>query len=286
MNDFGQKIKKIRKDRGLTQQEFADSLGYAHKSTINKIESGQEAMSYQKILTLLNTYMLDAKDLFEGDNVEVGMIGDLIKNAEVEKHESCIIYIHGLNGNSDEADFYSFCKNKHDVIGLNYEDGNPWEVKNTIIKRFNEISKDYKDIYVIANSIGAFYTYMYLFDLNIKEAFFISPLVNMKEIIEKTMKKNNISMEMLQEEKFIKLNDGQILSYDFYQSLDKGDSWKTKTRILYGEKDRLVKHKAIFDFVANHDCTLTVMKNGEHYFHTPGQLKYIKKWINDFLPLK
>ena len=47
MNDFGQKIKKIRKDRGLTQQEFADSLGYAHKSTINKIESGQEAMSYQ-----------------------------------------------------------------------------------------------------------------------------------------------------------------------------------------------------------------------------------------------
>ncbi len=44
MNDFGKRIKK-RKERGLTQQQFADSLGYAHKSTINKIESGIENMS-------------------------------------------------------------------------------------------------------------------------------------------------------------------------------------------------------------------------------------------------
>ena len=70
MNEFGRKIKRIRKDRGLTQQEFADSLGYAHKSTINKIESGQEDMSYQKILVLLKEYMLDAKDLFDDSSNE------------------------------------------------------------------------------------------------------------------------------------------------------------------------------------------------------------------------
>ena len=49
-NEFGLKIKKIRKDRGLTQQEFADSLGYAHKSTINKIESGLEDIIFQEPL--------------------------------------------------------------------------------------------------------------------------------------------------------------------------------------------------------------------------------------------
>ena len=64
-NEFGQKIKNIRKSKGLTQQEFADSLGYAHKSTINKIESGQEDMSYQKILILLKEYMLSPNDLFD-----------------------------------------------------------------------------------------------------------------------------------------------------------------------------------------------------------------------------
>ena len=69
MNDFGEKIKKIRKNRGLTQQQFADSLGYAHKSTINKIESGIENMSYQKILILIKEYNLSAEDLFgDGNN--------------------------------------------------------------------------------------------------------------------------------------------------------------------------------------------------------------------------
>ena len=59
--------------------------------------------------------------------------------------------------------------------------------------------------------------------------------------------------------------------------------WNVKTHILYGEKDKLVNQKSIFNFVSNHNCSLTIMKNGEHYFHTPGQLKFIKKWINEYL---
>ena len=106
-NDFGLKIKKIRKDRGLTQQEFADSLGYAHKSTINKIESGQEDMSYQKILVLLKKYMLEAKELFDNQEEELNRIDELIEESRKPQHDSCIVYIHGLYGNSGEADFYS-----------------------------------------------------------------------------------------------------------------------------------------------------------------------------------
>ena len=69
MNDFGKRIKKIRKDRGLTQQQFAGSLGYAHKSTINKIESGVEKMSYQQILVTIKEYALSAGELFgDGNN--------------------------------------------------------------------------------------------------------------------------------------------------------------------------------------------------------------------------
>lgn len=282
-NEFGQKIKKIRKDKGLTQQEFADSLGYAHKSTINKIESGQEDMSYQKILVLLKEYMLDAKDLFDDPKKELERIDSLIEESKQPVHDSCIIYIHGLYGNSGEADFYSFYNNKYDVIGLDYKDGNPWEVKDTIIQEFSEISKRYKNVYVIANSIGAFYTYMYLSTFKIKSAFFISPLVNMKQLIEKMMKQYNISMEALETKKFISLDNGQTLSYEFYESLKKKDDWNVKTHILYGEKDKLVDQKSIFNFVSNHNTSLSVMKNGEHYFHTPGQLKCIKKWINEYL---
>ena len=125
-NDFGQKIKKIRKDRGLTQQEFADSLGYAHKSTINKIESGQEDMSYQKILILLKEYMLDAKELFDDSEKDLNRIDELIEESRIPKHKSCIVYIHGLHGDSGEADFFNFYSKKYDVIGLDYKDEWIW----------------------------------------------------------------------------------------------------------------------------------------------------------------
>ena len=282
-NEFGQRIKKIRKDRGLTQQEFADSLGYAHKSTINKIESGQEDMSYQKILVLLKEYMLDAKDLFDDPEKEIGSINTSIEETKKPHHDSCIIYIHGLHGSALESRFYTFCSNKYDVIGLDYKDGNPWEVKDKIIQELTEISKKYKDVYVIANSIGAFYTFKYFADFKIKKAFFISPLVNMKEVIEGIMKQNKISLEDLKTKKIIRINDEQTLSCDFYQSLNQKDNWNTKTHILYGEKDKIVDQKSIFNFVIKHNASLTIMKNGEHYFHTPGQLKFIKKWINEYL---
>lgn len=283
MSNFGQKIKKIRKDRGLTQQEFADSLGYAHKSTINKIESGQEDMSYQKIMVLIKEYMLSAKDLFDNPNEEPKRIDELIEESKMPRHDSCIIYIHGLHGSVSESDFYSFLTNKHDVIGLDYKDGNPREIKDKIIKEFSEISKNYKTIYVIANSVGAFYAYWYLSSFKIEKAFFISPFVNMKQTIEKLMKQNIITFQELKEKKTILLKNGQCLSYDFYTSLSKEDNWNAKTYVLYGEKDKLVDKDSIFTFLAHHNASLTIMKNGEHYFHTHGQLKFIKKWINEIL---
>ena len=189
MNDFGEKIKKIRKDRGLTQQDFAESLGYAHKSTINKIESEQEDMPYKKILILLKKYMLSANDLFDDGDEKIKNIDELTDKSNI-KHNSCIIYIHGLHGSAKEAEFYSFLFNKYDVIGLDYKDGNPWEVKDAIIDKFAKITKGYKKIYVIGNSIGAFYTYKYLGSFNIASAFFISPFINMKTFIELQLNRN------------------------------------------------------------------------------------------------
>ncbi|MBQ7250862.1 MAG: helix-turn-helix transcriptional regulator [Bacilli bacterium] len=267
----------------MTQQEFADSLGYAHKSTINKIESGKEDMSYQKILVLLKEYMLEAKTLFADPDAEMGKIDALIEESKKPRHDSCLVYIHGLNGSGSEADFYSFYTNKHDVIGLDYEDGNPWEVKDKIIPAFEEISRKYKIVYVVANSIGAFYAYWYLSSFQVEKAFFISPLVNMKQTVETAMKKNKVSLERLKREKVITTDNGQTLSYDFYMSLNEKDNWKAKTHVLYGEKDRLLDKDSVFEFVARHDSSLTIMKNGEHLFHTPGQIKFLKKWINEYL---
>ena len=86
-------------------------------------------------------------------------------------------------------------------------------------------------------------------------------------------------MKQFEESKIIALPNKQTLSYDFYQSILNKDTWKTKTYILYGEKDKVVDKNSIFDFLSNHNATLSIMKNGDHYFHTPSQLRFIKKWI-------
>ena len=124
---------------------------------------------------------------------------------------------------------------------------------------------------------------MYLSDYKVEKAFFISPLTNMKLVIEQLMKNNHISIEMLKDKNIIRLDDGQVLSYDFYQSLNDKDSWNTKTHIVYGEKDRIVNRESVINFVMNHNASLAIMKNAEHYFHTPGQLKFIKKWMKEYL---
>ena len=61
---FGEKIKEIRKKKGLTQQEFALALGYKNKSMIAHIENGDSEMSNDKIALLIEVFGVDANELF------------------------------------------------------------------------------------------------------------------------------------------------------------------------------------------------------------------------------
>ena len=55
--------------------------------------------------------------------------------------------------------------------------------------------------------------------------------------------------------------------------------WKIPTHILYGEKDNLTAYGTIFEFVQRTNSTLSIMKNGEHWFHTDEQMKFLDEWI-------
>ena len=50
--ELGDKIKKLRLELGMTQEELAEKVGYKSKSTINKIEKNVNDISFEKISIL------------------------------------------------------------------------------------------------------------------------------------------------------------------------------------------------------------------------------------------
>ena len=275
---IGKRIKAFRKERGLTQAQLAKDLGYSHKSVITHIEKGESEMSYEKMLLLLRTYAADANELFDVELIDKKLDDWRIKQ---RKEKKVVVYIHGLYGSAEEAKDYSYLKDEYDVVGLDYQDGNPWELKDTIRNEFEKLTKDYKEIIVIANSIGAFYAYEYLSDYKIRHAFFISPIADMSQIVFNKMMREGILHNELEEKKTIICKDGTVLSFDFYQHVSNyKDNWKVPTDILYGEHDEIVYIENIADFLASHPSSrLTIMHGAEHYFHTEEEKDFIKNWI-------
>lgn len=277
-NSIGPKIKKIREEKHLTQEQLADILGYSHKSVITHIEKGDADMTYEKIQLLLRELALDANDLFTVERIDKNI--EEYKSSQ-KKNRTVIVYIHGQHGSYKEVDNYKYLENKYDLVGLNYQDGNPWEVKDTIRDEFKKITKGYKDIIVISYSIGAFYTYEYLSNFNIKQAFFISPVADMYEIGLSFMKQYGITEEQLKKEKYIELPNKQALFYEFQNHIkEHKENWTVPTNILYGTKDKLITPTAIISFMGRHPNTsLTVKEGAEHYLHTPEEKEFIKNWI-------
>ena len=64
---LGNKIKRLRTERGLTQDELAKLLGYSSRSTINKIESNINTISYDKLKKLVEIFNIDMNELIEDE---------------------------------------------------------------------------------------------------------------------------------------------------------------------------------------------------------------------------
>lgn len=289
---IGSKIKNLRKQKGLTQEELAKILGYSGKSVIAHIEKGDADMTYEKMALLLKKFSLDANSLFNGEIVERKEENVAAPKAKEPKQESkeqpkeketkkIVVYIHGLNGSYKEANDYKFLKDKYDLVGLDYEDGNPWDVGPVIKDKFAKLIKPYDEVYIIANSIGAFYAYEYLSDFKIKKAFFISPIVSMFQTIVDLMVSYGIKDKELQEEKFIELDDGTVLSYDFYQHVSNDeDHWKVPTEILYATYDEMVFSGSVLEFLETHpQSKLTVKSDSGHYFYTKEERQFVRNWL-------
>ena len=114
----------------------------------------------------------------------------------------------------------------------------------------------------------------------IEKAYFISPIVDMERLIADMMIWANVTEDELKEKKEIQTTFGETLSWDYLCYVRENPIiWKIPTHILYGEKDNLTAYGTIFEFVQRTNSTLSIMKNGEHWFHTEEQMKFLDEWI-------
>lgn len=191
-----------------------------------------------------------------------------------------VIYIHGKGGNAEEAAHYIPLFSDCDVIGLNYSAQFPWEAKEEFPLLFDSICQNYTSVEIIANSIGAFFAMNSLSEKRIERAYFISPVVNMERLIGDMMQWANVTEEELQKKKEIETSFGETLSWKYLSYVrEKPVTWAISTHILYGEKDHLSSYETISEFAKQNNATLTVMRNGEHWFHTEEEMQFLDNWI-------
>lgn len=194
-----------------------------------------------------------------------------------------IVYIHGKGGSPEEAEHYKPLFGDCDVIGLDYSAQSPWEAKEEFPRLFDSICADYESVMVIANSIGAYFTMIALSDRQIKKALFISPVVDMEKLILDMMLWANVTEAELRDKGEIETAFEETLSWKYLRYVREHPVvWTIPTHILYGEKDNLTSYKTISEFAKRMKATLTVMKNGEHWFHTEEQMKFLDGWIKPF----
>ncbi|MCI5587939.1 MAG: hypothetical protein MR384_08685 [Lachnospiraceae bacterium] len=123
-----------------------------------------------------------------------------------------VIYVHGKGGTADEAKHYQPLFAESDVIGFDYQSKNPWEAQSEFSCFYDLHSKGYDSVFLIANSIGAFFAMSSLGEKKISQAMFISPIVNMEKLITDMMMWSNVTEDELKRKKEISTEFGETLS--------------------------------------------------------------------------
>lgn len=131
-------------------------------------------------------------------------------------------------------------------------------------------------------SVGAYYSMLAYRESPIRQALFLSPVVDMKRMVHNMMRWFELSEERLKREQKIS-TPAKTLCWDDYQYvLAHPVQWDhERTSLLYGEDDDLCERDTVDSFVACAHADVTVLHGGEHYFHTDAQLAFLRRWLQN-----
>ena len=209
-----------------------------------------------------------------------------------DSSEKLFLYIHGKMGRKEEAARIAeiVCPKGYQVLGIDLpghgertgemERFVPWEVVPELRAVYDYAQEHWNYVSLYANSIGAYFSLLAFREDKIEKSLFVSPVLDMEKLIGNMMGWANVAEDDLREKETIETAFGETLSWEYLCYVRSHPlSWTVPTEILYGGQDNLTDRETITSFANAHQAGLTVMENGEHWFHTLEQMEYLDTWI-------
>ncbi|MDO5544697.1 MAG: alpha/beta hydrolase [Eubacteriales bacterium] len=207
--------------------------------------------------------------------------------------ENLFLYIHGKMGRKEEAAHLAeiVCPMGYQVLSIDLpghgkrtaemERFVPWEVVPELRAVYDYAREYWNRVSLYANSIGAYFSLLAFWDANLEKSLFVSPILDMEKLIHDMMGWAGVSREQLRQAGEIPTAFGETLSWKYltYAEGNPITRWDSPTAILYAGKDHLTARETVDAFAKRFGCTVTVMENGEHWFHTEEQMAALDAWL-------
>ncbi len=209
-----------------------------------------------------------------------------------EPSDKAYLFVHGMNGCKEEAAAFAeiACPKGYQVLSIDLpEHGerkgkkeriNPQTAVPELSAVFSYMKSRWSEISLRANSIGAHFSMLALEGEDVCKALFVSPIVDMERLIADMMGWAGVDERELREQGEIVTAFGQTLSWDYltWEREHPVSCWRCPTAILYAGGDNMTDRQTMEQFSAAPNVKLSIMESGEHWFHTPEQLRVLKAW--------
>ena len=206
--------------------------------------------------------------------------------------EGVYLFVHGKCGQKEEAKDFAgtVCPRGWQVLGIDLpehgsrkdetEAFDPWHAVPELQTVLAYARSRWSHVALRANSIGAWFSMLACQGEPPEKALFVSPILDMERLIGRMMQWVGVTEGELEARKTAETGFGETLSWRYlqYAKAHPMEIWPCPTAILYGERDNLTPRQEAEAFARRFCCDLTVMEDGEHWFHTPEQLEVLHRW--------
>ena len=211
--------------------------------------------------------------------------------------ERVFFYVHGKMGSKEEALDFAAVADAHgwQVVSIDLpehgarkdlpEPFTPAQIIPELQGVYQVLRSRWKTVGLYATSMGAWFSMQALPGEELERCLFASPVVDLCQLIEKTMAWSGVTLERLEREGKVIADNGESFSWPVYADAKAHPitHWASRTTICFGELDHLTDLDTIQTFAERFHCELCLRKGGRHWFHTEADYQQLRAWETRFL---